>query len=177
MEDESARLVRLVSEVLETSMIEAGTFSYSFEDVDRSAPSGAPPRARPTRVRVEHGLPAVHGDPARLRQVLGNLLDNAVKYSPEGEPVDVRADVDGDRVLVDVTDRGDGIEPGDQARIFEKFGRVARRRQARNRPRAVHLPLDRRGARRHARRRVEPGTRLDVHALAAVSDASVPAYR
>jgi signal transduction histidine kinase len=57
--------------------------------------------------------------------VLVNLVDNAVKYSPEGELVEVRATAVNGRVVVDVTDHGNGIAPADQRLVFEKFGRVA----------------------------------------------------
>src|SRR6185437_13147703 len=73
---------------------------------------------------VPSALPAVEGDAARLRQVISNLIDNAIKYSPAGEEVVVRATPLPGQVVVDVTDRGPGIAPGDQELIFEKFGRV-----------------------------------------------------
>src|SRR5204863_2307171 len=75
--------------------------------------------------RIPRALPIVRGDGSRLRQVLANLLDNAVKYSPEGELVEVRATAVNGRVVVDVTDRGSGIAPADQRLVFEKFGRVS----------------------------------------------------
>src|SRR5207237_623929 len=56
---------------------------------------------------------------------LANLIDNAVKYSPEGELVEVRATAVNGRVVVDVTDHGRGISPADQRLVFEKFGRVS----------------------------------------------------
>jgi signal transduction histidine kinase len=66
----------------------------------------------------------VRGDVHRLRQVLSNLIDNAVKYSADGEDVVVRARAaDGD-VLVAVSDRGPGIPLEQQHLIFEKFGRA-----------------------------------------------------
>ena len=57
--------------------------------------------------------------------MLGNLIDNAVKYSPTGEPVEVRVSQSNGSVLVSVCDHGPGIKPDDQRLIFEKFGRVA----------------------------------------------------
>jgi anti-sigma regulatory factor (Ser/Thr protein kinase) len=73
---------------------------------------------------VQPGLPHIDGDPVRLRQVLTNLIDNAVKYSPEGAPVEIRAAAVNGHVTVDVVDRGRGIDPRDQRVIFERFGRV-----------------------------------------------------
>src|SRR5438552_17212712 len=63
-------------------------------------------------------------DPPRLRQVIVNLVENAIKYSPGGGKIEVRV-VDGpDRVRIDVQDEGLGIPPSEQARIFEKFYRL-----------------------------------------------------
>jgi signal transduction histidine kinase len=76
----------------------------------------------PARVRVD--LPVVRGDADRLRQVLSNLIDNAVKYSPDGEPVEVRARTENGSVVVDVSDHGPGIPPDERPLIFEKFGRA-----------------------------------------------------
>ena len=70
-------------------------------------------------------LPLVRADRERLRQVLTNLVDNAVKYSPAGAGVDVHAFAEDGRIRVEVRDRGPGVAPEHQALIFEKFGRVA----------------------------------------------------
>jgi signal transduction histidine kinase len=67
----------------------------------------------------------VRADGERLRQVVANLIDNAVKYSPAGEPVEVSAATQNGAVVVSVKDRGPGIRVEDQKLIFEKFGRVA----------------------------------------------------
>ena len=70
------------------------------------------------------GLPAIAADPDKLRQVLANLLDNAVKYSPDGGTVELEASRSGGRVRFRVTDEGLGIPPAEQDRIFEKFFRL-----------------------------------------------------
>ncbi|MBW3633593.1 MAG: PAS domain S-box protein [Chloroflexi bacterium] len=62
-------------------------------------------------------------DPGRIAQVLRNLLSNAAKYSPPGVPITLRVTQRGERIRIDVTDRGFGIHPDDLPRIFEKFGR------------------------------------------------------
>jgi K+-sensing histidine kinase KdpD len=128
---ETTRLSALVDDVLDTSRIEAGTFSYSFEDVDlgrllRDSVTAAEHSLDDVRIsaRIADVLPSIRGDGARLRQVLSNVLDNAVKYSPAGSEVDVDAYVVDGRLLVDVSDRGPGIRPEDRELIFEKFGRV-----------------------------------------------------
>jgi signal transduction histidine kinase len=130
--DETDRLAGLIGEVLDTSRIDAGTFSYSFRDVDLAglveetvSTAALGQDAVEIEARIPRALPAVRGDGARLRQVLANLVDNAVKYSPEGELVEVRATAVNGKVVVDVSDRGPGIAPADQRLIFEKFGRVS----------------------------------------------------
>ena len=128
---ETSRLAELIGDVLDTSRIESGTFSYSFEDVDLAR------LVRDSAAAAEHGqdevtveavvrepLPAVRGDRDRLRQVLVNLIDNAVKYSPPGDRVRVEAEQSDGRVVIEVRDRGPGISPEHQRLIFEKFGRA-----------------------------------------------------
>jgi signal transduction histidine kinase len=129
--DETARLAELVGDVLDTSRIEAGTFSYRFEEVDlgrviHEAVETAvlAQQEVPVVASVPRALPAVRGDRARLRQVLGNLIENAVKYSPEGGEVRVSAAAANGAVRIAVRDAGPGIPRDQQRRIFEKFGRV-----------------------------------------------------
>jgi K+-sensing histidine kinase KdpD len=129
---ETTRLAQLVGDVLDTSRIEAGTFSYAFADVDvgrlvQDSVAAAELGQDEVKVvaAVRGPLPSVHGDGERLRQVIGNLVENAVKYSPSGSEVRVAAYSHGDRVYVDVTDRGPGIAPEQQGLIFEKFGRAS----------------------------------------------------
>ena len=131
--DETNRLATLVGEVLDTSRIEAGTFSYTFDDVDvgeavREAAAAADIAQDEVRVRVEthDPLPRIRGDRDRIRQVLVNLLENAIKYSPPDGLVDLRAYADNGRLRVEVRDSGPGIASEDQKLIFEKFGRVTR---------------------------------------------------
>ena len=129
--DETARLAALIGDVLDTSRIDAGTFSYRFADVDLVALVGDTVATAsigqdevPVRAELPAQAPLVRGDSERLRQVLANLIDNAVKYSPAGAPVEVRLTPAADVVRIAVTDRGPGIEAEDQRLIFEKFGRV-----------------------------------------------------
>jgi signal transduction histidine kinase len=129
--DETNRLATLIGDVLDTSRIEAGTFSYSFTDVDivalvRDTVATAVVAQDEVGI-VTNGtpvLPPVRGDRERLRQVLTNLVDNAVKYSKTGGEVLVRTWSENGRVLVSVEDRGPGIPHDQQALIFEKFGRA-----------------------------------------------------
>ena len=128
--DETGRLGSLVDDLLDTSRIESGTFAYTFAEVDLGA------LARETAAAIVLGrggalvdvqaadpLPLVRGDGRRLRQVLSNLIENAVTVSPPGSAVDVRASAEGAGVLVSVEDHGPGIPPEQQSLIFEKFVR------------------------------------------------------
>jgi signal transduction histidine kinase len=129
--DETSRLAVLIGEVLDTSRIEAGTFSYSFSDVDVGE------LVRDTVATVSVGqdevavvakttgpVPRVRGDRERLKQVVMNLVENAVKYSDAGDAVEVRAWAENGRVLVSVRDEGPGIAHDQHGVIFEKFGRA-----------------------------------------------------
>jgi signal transduction histidine kinase len=131
IEQETGRLSTLIGEVLDTSRIEAGTFTYAFGDVDIAE------LVRETVAMVALGsdevtlqahlsepLPAVRGDRERLRQLLLNLLTNAAKYTVSGDEIEVWAVADDGAVLVSVRDHGPGIAPEEQRLIFEKFGRV-----------------------------------------------------
>src|SRR5205814_7780661 len=125
------RLAELIGDVLDTSRIESGTFSYTFVDVDIGElvrETVALAALGQDEVRVEAStrgsVPRVRGDRERLRQVLTNLIDNAVKYSPAGETVRVRSYSEDGCVRVEVRDAGPGIAAEDQRLIFEKFGRA-----------------------------------------------------
>jgi signal transduction histidine kinase len=129
--DETNRLAILIGDVLHTSQIEAGTFSYSFADVDlgrlvEDAVATAAIGQDEVRITasVSSKLPHIRGDRERLRQVLGNLIENAVKYSPAGAVVEVRAQPEDGTVRISVADSGPGIPHDQQRLIFEKFGRA-----------------------------------------------------
>ena len=127
---ETERLAALVADVLDTSRIDAGTFTYRFADIDlgalvRDSVAGLSLTQDEVSVvaDIHSELPSVRGDRDRLQQVLTNLLDNAVKFSPAGEEVRVSAFQQDSRVRIEVSDRGPGVPPDQQRLIFEKFGR------------------------------------------------------
>ena len=129
--DETNRLATLIADVLDTSRIEAGTFSYSFADVDVgelvrevAATAAVGQDEVPVTATIVDPIPTIRGDRERLRQVIANLIDNAVKYSPAGVPVEVSAAMVNGRAVIDVSDRGPGIASEDQTLIFQKFGRA-----------------------------------------------------
>ena len=129
---ESARLARLVDQVLWASRLESGRAQASAESLD--AASVAHDVVEAARAHLPDGLtldfsagadtPPVAGDVDKIRQVLVNLVENAVKYSPDGGRVEVGVDRSGHFVRFTVTDEGLGIPVGEQRRIFEKFHRL-----------------------------------------------------
>ncbi|MEO5575488.1 MAG: ATP-binding protein [Gaiellaceae bacterium] len=129
--DETSRLSALVGDVLDTSRIEAGTFGYQFDDVDltgvlRDSVAAAEIGQDEVRLAAElpSELPGVHGDAGRLRQLVDNLISNAIKYSNAGGEVRVDAHADDGHIVVRVRDSGPGIRAEHHAQIFEKFGRA-----------------------------------------------------
>jgi signal transduction histidine kinase len=125
------RLAALVTEVLDSSRIDEGRFSYSFHELDlgllvNDAIAAAELGHEGIQIvsSVPQSLPGIRGDPGRLRQVLTNLIDNAIKYSPEGSSIEVRASARNGHASIEVVDHGAGIAAADQSLIFEKFGRL-----------------------------------------------------
>ena len=128
---ESDRLARIVDQILVASRIEAGKIDVSFERCDatgiaRSVVDSAKHRA-PTGIELHLDAPdalEVDCDPDRLRQILGNVLDNAIKYSPDGGDVRVELHGENDTVRFVVQDEGMGFEPSAAEAIFERFHRL-----------------------------------------------------
>jgi signal transduction histidine kinase len=99
---------------------DAAAIATEVADVLRArAPEGIAVKARAAR-----GLPPVAADPDKLRQILTNLIDNAIKYSPDGGCVELDVGRSGGRVRFRVSDEGLGVPPAEQDRIFEKFFRL-----------------------------------------------------
>ena len=130
---ESNRLARIVNDILWASRLESGRMQVEIEQCDASAivreaaevaQARLPEGLRIVVVDAPAGLPAIAADPDKLRQVLANLVDNAVKYSPDGGTVELEASRSGARVRFRVSDEGLGIPPAEQDRIFEKFFRL-----------------------------------------------------
>ena len=127
---EAKRLAEITDEVLLTSQIDRGDVRVDEQPIDvgdvvRATIATMASQLQTVTVNVEvpHELPAAAGDSDRLRQVLVNLLDNAVKYS-DAEQVNVRANATNGQVFIRVGDEGRGIAVADQQRIFEKFYRA-----------------------------------------------------
>ena len=91
------------------------------ETVDKVKPLSS---AHQFVVKLDKGLPLVYADPLRLERILYNLMENAVKYSPQGGKIRVSARPDRDHLVIGITDNGIGITPEDQARLFVPFQRL-----------------------------------------------------
>jgi two-component system, OmpR family, phosphate regulon sensor histidine kinase PhoR len=133
---QSERLSELVSDLLELSRLDAGerplpVGSVVVGEVVARAAEAVEPRASARRITITHDVApglAARGDAKALEQVLVNLLDNAVKYTPEGGSVELTARHEASRVEVSVRDTGLGIEAKHLPRLFERFYRVDRGR-------------------------------------------------
>jgi signal transduction histidine kinase len=130
VQDEAARFRRMIGQFLAVSPAQAGALrpvrnpvtlrpllqrvaqTFSLRDTEHEL-----------IVQVPAGLPFVEGDADRIQEVLCNLIDNAVRYSPPGTRIVVAAEAQADRVLISVADEGVGIPAGDESRIFEPFFR------------------------------------------------------
>jgi len=129
---ESDRLARIVNDILWASRLESGRMSIAIERCDGAALAtevvdvlrARAPEGIEVAVSKSRGLPSVAADPDKLRQILTNLIDNAVKYSPDGGRVELEIGRSGGRVRFRVTDEGLGVPPAEQDRIFEKFFRL-----------------------------------------------------
>ncbi|WP_198320738.1 hybrid sensor histidine kinase/response regulator [Azohydromonas aeria] len=135
IERQAAHMARLLDDLLDMSRITRNAIELQRAVLDlRAVVEQAADTARPAFARQRHRLVVslppdsvwVDGDSTRLQQVLGNLLDNAAKYTPPGGEVTLRLDRQGAEAVVAVIDNGVGIEPGDQAQVFELFTQVQR---------------------------------------------------
>lgn len=131
IEEESNRLEELIDNLLDMSQVEAGALRIHPEPlrlrrIVREAVEQAQRRteAHWFVVDLPEELPRVWADPRRIRQVLSNLLENAVKYSPDGGEISVRCEVDAENVMVSVADHGVGIPPPLRDRVFDPFFQV-----------------------------------------------------
>jgi len=131
IDEECDALQDLIHDLLESSVIDAGLLRLEPQPVrlPRLAQGVTDDIARRTEkyrflLDFPEDFPIVDADPRRIEQVLRNLVDNAIKYSPEGGLVVVRGEVCEDEVVISVADQGVGIAPEYLNRLFEKFFRV-----------------------------------------------------
>jgi two-component system, OmpR family, phosphate regulon sensor histidine kinase PhoR len=132
IEQESEHLSQIVEQLLVTAELDRGRLRLTSNECDLTALCtsvlDAAETRKPESVRLalvaSPGVPPLHCDEIRLRQVLVNLIENAIKYSPSGGRVEVRLADELDQAKIEVRDEGLGIPPSEQGRIFEKFYRL-----------------------------------------------------
>ncbi|MHB1835664.1 MAG: sensor histidine kinase, partial [Solirubrobacteraceae bacterium] len=129
VQQEGTRLAKLIDDLLDLSRLEANAAlpqvsECSVEEVVDSALAAQSP-ASEFDVAIDADLPPVNADFVQIERALANIMENAVRYAA-GQPVVVRARLLGDRVAIRIADRGPGISPADQGRIFEPFYRAGR---------------------------------------------------
>jgi two-component system sensor histidine kinase KdpD len=129
--EESQRMSRLIGNLLDMIRVESGALQVQKEWQPLEEPVGVALirledrlRDHPVTVTLPPDLPLVPLDSVLIEQVLINLLENAAKYTPPGTPIEISAAATDGVVRVDVADRGPGLPPGEEARVFEKFYRA-----------------------------------------------------
>jgi two-component system sensor histidine kinase KdpD len=129
--DEAERLSRLLGNLLEMTRIESGALQprkqwHAVEEVVGAALQRLRRRlgGHAVTTRVPADLPLVPMDDVLIEQVLVNLLDNAIKFTPPDSPIAIIATATDQAVTLEVTDRGPGLPPGEEARVFERFYRA-----------------------------------------------------
>jgi signal transduction histidine kinase len=147
---EGRRLSDMVERVMEFAGISSGAPVRTRSGIDvlrvveeavRTVQGDAQERGVSIAVNARGGLPPVIGDEAALRSAFQNVIGNAVKYSPDGASVGVDVGVDGDRLVVAVSDRGLGIDPADLPHVFKPFYRGRRAVDAQIRGTGVGLSV------------------------------------
>jgi two-component system, OmpR family, sensor histidine kinase KdpD len=128
--EEAERLERLVGNLLDMTRLESGGLEVKREWVPLEEIVGAALArlgkrlsGRPIRTDLAGDLPLVPADPVLLEQVFVNLLENVARHTPPASPVEIFARNAGDQVEIEVADRGPGLPPGAESRLFEKFFR------------------------------------------------------
>ncbi|HIT31298.1 MAG TPA: HAMP domain-containing protein [Candidatus Enterenecus stercoripullorum] len=139
--NESDRMTHIVQDLLTLSRFDSGRselhltrfpFAKAVSDTYQAVLMDAQRHAHTIRLEVPRGLPDILADQERVMQVMMNIVANAIKYTPDGGTIVLRAGTVGDRVWMEVDDNGIGIPKADRGRIFERFYRVdkARSRQS-----------------------------------------------
>jgi two-component system sensor histidine kinase VicK len=135
--NESDRMTKIVQDLLTLSRFDSGkadlnfesfSFSLSVKNIYEAMLLEAKKSGLEMSLEVENNLPDIFGDKSRIEQVLLNILSNAVRYTPEGGSISVRAGRGKNTVWMEVADTGIGIPPEDLPRIFDRFYRVDKAR-------------------------------------------------
>ena len=155
---QTTALQRMIDDLLEFSRMEAGRIKLNLEEVSLSAIAyGVATKLAPLAeeggltlyMDFPEDLPDIDGDRVRLEQVLTNLVENAIKFTPQGGEITVGARRDGDIVRLTVHDTGIGIPPEEQEKIFDRFYQVDRGENRAYRGTGLGLPISRHIVERH----------------------------
>jgi signal transduction histidine kinase len=128
----TADMGALINDLLDIAWIETGmkmsivpcAIPELVEPVVQKFREQAASKRLSLQVEPLDGLPTVSGDPQRLRQVLSNLVGNAIKYTPDGGRITVRGNAQNGKVILEVEDNGIGIAPDDLPKVFDRFFRA-----------------------------------------------------
>ena len=130
----TTRMLNLINDLLDISAIESGQLKLDLQPVELTAflketLSNHELTAKSKDIKIvgeiPDGLPAVEIDARRITQVIDNLISNAVKFSPKGTTVTLRAKSDNASVKISVTDQGQGIPPDELKKLFQEFGKTS----------------------------------------------------
>ncbi len=130
VDEESARLDRLIGQAVEMAQLDADALQLDItqqsvrELIDLTVEwMRHRLQGHPVMVQISETLPDVPMDRTLIRRVLQHLIENAARFSPEGKPITLTVDTEGERLLVKVADEGPGIDPDDLPFVFEKYFR------------------------------------------------------
>lgn len=132
IEEEADRLTHLIENLLDASRLQAGALKLTFHEVALNEMAARLAKEYRTQTDRHHfivdftpNFPLVPGDEERLRQVLTNLISNAIKYSPEGGAITIAGRIEPERIVVSVSDEGQGLPPEELTKVFDRFYRAA----------------------------------------------------
>ncbi len=131
VDEETDNLQSMISDILDSSLIDIGQLSLEIQPIRLNRlveeicdEMGRKSKTHRLIVDFPSDFPIVEADPYRLKQVLRNILDNAIKYSPEGLLIVTRGEMREEDVVITISDQGVGISPEDLIPLFEKYFRV-----------------------------------------------------
>jgi two-component system, OmpR family, phosphate regulon sensor histidine kinase PhoR len=137
IDDQATRLHELILDLLSLARIESGQAALEITNVPlkklvATCLNGQEERAKASSLKIENLTSdtslVVRADEEGLQQILGNLIDNAIKYTPAGGAITIRCHEEGNQAVIEVADTGVGIEPEHHSRLFERFYRVDKAR-------------------------------------------------
>jgi len=123
---ETENMNKTIENMLNFSQIDAGQKNYNFKEISvKNIIENYLDNNTDATIKVEFGdnLPNIHADPDGVKLILSNLIQNSLKYSPDKKEIIIRLNTEGDRLKLEIVDRGIGIPAKDQKKIFEKFYR------------------------------------------------------